>query len=461
MSSLLLPTSLFIKKVVNLPVSFLSEFPIYIFILFIFLTFIIRKKIIVNGLYNPKVIICIILTMFLQVLAMLFSYGDIGNHILNKNPIKEFIRLLIFIGCIYIHFIVVKLSINSNRSIQNFITGNGIALIIVLMIAYVQFLYLLSPLIFNGAVEFIGNFEKRFDRTWYDNGSYVQTMQRINGFNQESSYFAVQILVIFVPFILAAIKNKVNIFFLNAKYNSMLYYFLLINIVFVLFFAKTTTGLFAIALIVLTMCFSLPMKRRIITIFFLSISGLIGYFMVKNSPLLMTILDSYLFGKLGSGSSLNRLGGTFALIITWIKNFVTGIGWNYHNYYLLEYVPTWSTKNWEFQNVYRAEGIYPILSVFFGWLAEFGTIVVLLTVIYVYRLLKDYREISIKLNKINRDKQDIRVFEAIKDSAHYFAFFYIACSLFVFDWSESIYLIMFFFFVAIRQYYKDKLYKES
>ncbi|WP_339197962.1 hypothetical protein [Aeribacillus sp. FSL k6-2211] len=457
MSILLLPVSLFIKQLNDLPVSYLRELPIYIFVFLIIFSIILRKKANIKGLVCSKVFICLILVIFFQLLAMLLSYADIGNDTLNRNPIKEFVKFLIFLGCILVHYVTVKMIVNNINNIQLFIKGNGIALIISLCIVYVQFLYLLFPTVFDDIVSIIGNFEKRFDRTWYDNGSYVQTMGRINGINQESSYLAAQLLVIFVPFILSSIKNKTNIFSINSKYNPVIFYLLLISIIIILFFAKTSTGILAIFLIVFSLWISLPMKRKIKTGFLLVIAGFVGYFIVINSSVVMNILNEYLFDKAESGSSMNRIGGTIALIIVWLKNFIVGIGWNYHDYYLFKNVPIWTTFNYEFQNVYKAENFYPILSVFFGWLAEFGTICVLFILIYIYKLLRDFRSLSKKAKFYKNNSVNIKILDLIKDSAHYFVFFYIICSLFVFDWSESIYLVMFFFFVVVRRYYKNVL----
>ena len=459
MSALLLPISVFIKNFIELPISYLRELPIYFYLLLIIISIIIGTKIKLKRLFNTKVFICIAIVLGFQLLAMLISYGYIGNDSLNINPIKQFIKLCIFLTCIFIHYFVVKLLINNMQDVRGFIRGNIISLFIVLAISYIQLLYVIFPGLFDGFVSIIGLFENRFDRSWYDNGSYVQTMERINGLNPEAGYLAAQLLIVFVPFILASIKNKVNIFSGSKRYKPTFFYLLLTSIVIILFFAKTTTGLVAILMIFAFFWMSLPLKRKVTTAIMFVILGSIGIVYCLSNSYMMEILNENLFNKAQSGSAMNRSGGTIGLIIIWLKHLITGIGWDYHNFYLFENVPLWSTGNWEYHNVYLTENFYPILSIFFGWLAEFGTVCMIFIILYLNKLLKDYRLLSKQAISINHENCQMII--AIKDAAHFFVYFYIIISFLSFGWSESFYLIMFFFFIVVRQLLKDELSKES
>lgn len=166
--------------------------------------------------------------------------------------------------------------------------------------------------------------------------------------------------------------------------------------------------------------------------------------MVTNNAYMMEILNENLFNKAESDSSMNRIGGTIGLIVTWFKHFIFGVGWNFHNYYLLKNVPQWTTNNGEYMYVFSAQNFYPILSVFFGWLAEFGTIIVIFLVVYIYKLLSDFRKFSKQVNLITNNEFEYKFIKTISDSVHFFVIFYLISSLFVFYWSESVYLIMFF-----------------
>ncbi|WP_077615423.1 hypothetical protein [Caenibacillus caldisaponilyticus] len=461
MAYILLPISLFIKHVIGISVSsisYLSEIPIYVYMFIILFALIIGVKINIKQWFSIRVAICIFIVLCCQIIAMMLSHAEIGNNIFNRDPIKEFIKLIIFMACIFLHYITVKITVNNEKSILRFIRGNGIALIILLMITYLQFLYLLFPNLFSGIVEFIGrHFENRYDRDWYIAGSYVQTSHRINGLNPESDYLAIQLLVIFVPFILASIKNKVNIFSIKSKYKGVFFYTVLLFITVILFFAKTTTGIMSIILIIMFFWMGLPIKRKITSASVLLILGFVVYFILINNSFMMEILDKYLFNKAESDSLMNRIGGTIGLIITWLKHFIIGIGWNFQNYYLFKNVPIWTTYNAEYQYVFLPQNYYPVLSVLFGLFAQFGSICVILIFVYVYNLLKDFRMISKKAKLIGLNKNECQIIDAIKDSAYFFFIFYLISSLFIFYWYESIYLIMFFFFVVVRQYFKKKL----
>lgn len=460
MAYILLLISIFIKEIITSPVDYifyLSRLPIYFYIVLILISIAyygITKN---NNIFNSKVVAFTILLLCFQFISMMISYLKIGSNSLNLNPIKQFVLLVIFILCITIHYLVVKLTINTNKNIERFIKGNGIALILVLLIAFLQFLYLLAPNLFGNMAAFIGShLENRVDRDWYVNGSYVQTLQRLNGLNSEASYLAVQLIVVFAPFLLASIKNKFNIFSTNKKYNPMLFYFLLISIITILFFAKTTTGIIAASLIVLFLWFSLPLKRKyMFTLSVVLICLLISSWMINN-PIIIETLNNTLFNK-DVGSTQNRSGSTVALIITWLQNIVLGVGWGYHDYFIFENVPEWSKNNYEYQNVFSAENFYPILSVISGWLAEFGTISIVFVFIYIYKLLKDFRFLRKNADLICRNERECKMIDTISDAAHYFLLFYFICSMFSFYWYESIYLIMFFFFVVVRQNLKWKL----
>ena len=462
MSIYLLPISLLIKKLNELPINYLREAPIYLFAFFILLSILSKRKFDLKTIINTKVIISVYLLFGFQLIAMLSSYMEIGNNVLNRNPIKEFIKLSIFVGCIFIHFFTVRLIVSDNNSIYKFIKGNFIALCIVLFISYFQLLYLFFPNIFAGFVGFVGNyFEGRHDREWYELGSYVQTMKRINGLNPESGYLATQLLIIFVPFILSSIKNKVNIFSINRKYNPIVFNILLLLIIGILFAAKSTTGILAILLIVLFFWLSLPIKRKILFTYLILLFGITAVTFIMNNNYTLGILNEYIFEK-NEGSTMNRIGGTIGLILTWLSHPITGIGWNYKNYYLFQNVPNWSKENWEYNHIFIPEQYYPILSMLFGWLAEFGTILVILLLIYIYRLLNDFRKIE-RIARITTiiDKNDYKLICVLKDSLYFFVLYYFICLFVSFDWYESIYLIMFFFFVVVRQYYKKIFYSQK
>lgn len=457
MAYFLLPVSLFIKQLIpDVYVYYIAQMPLYVYLimLIICLSFKLRKhqELDYRSMFNKRVLICTAIVLLFQLIAMFVSHYTMSNSGFDKDPLREFIKLLITIMCITIHYFVVRETVNNKIHITQFIKGNGIALFILLIICYIQFFYLLFPNVFGDLTNFIGYLEYRFDRDWYDQGSYVQTLQRINGINPEPSYLAAQLLIVFVPFIIASIKNKVNIFSKH-QYKSIYYYVLLLSIIFILFFAKTTTGLLAILLILCSLWLLLPRKQKYIWLALLPVCAAGAFLIYWYNPLIRTIIDATLMDKLGGDSFINRAGGTIGLIVTWLQHPFIGIGLNYHNYYLFKNVPLWATSNFEFTTVFEPQNYYPILSVFFGWLAEIGTIFVLFISVYTLKLLRDFRTLS---KNAVASSADAKFICTISDAAHFFFFYYFVCSLVNFNWYESIYLIMIFFFVTMRQYFQPE-----
>lgn len=463
MALLLIPISLFIKILIpSISMYYLSELPIYAYL--VILLFVIyrnhknRARFELMSWINTRVLICVAIVMASQLIAMIISHFIISDDPLNRNPYVAFMKLIILLLIVFAHYCVVRFTIVSDKDMSRFITGSGIGLLILLCITYLQLFYLIFPSLFSHVASFIGIFENRYSRDWYTAGSYVQTLHRINGLNPESDYLAAQLLVVFVPFILASIKNKVNIFAKDRTYSAVLFYLLLLSIIIMLFFAKTSTGILAIMIIVFSYWFMVPKNRKIYSaLLVIACCGLI-YLISLFVPFLKEIINVTLVSKLGGDSMNTRLDGTLGLILTWIHHPVFGVGYNNHDFYLLKLIPNWLLqKSGEFRVVYGPGHFFPILSVFFGWLAEFGTLFVIFSIVYTLKLLKDFRTICKKLIGIKQDDREVQFISAIKDTAHYFFIYYFICSLLVFNWYESIYLIEIFFFVVIRQRLKNKL----
>lgn len=458
MAYLLLPISMFYKQLIpNIYIYYVPELPFYVYCFLIGMAYYNdlhnKRRIEIGNAFNKRVVLCFLGIMLFQLITMKISSITIGASVFNKTPLSEFIKLIVVAGCAFIHYLVVKKTVMNKQSLINFVRGNGIALLILLFICYMQFMFLLFPNAFSGIVRMIGIFEYRYDRDWYTAGSYVQTLRRINGLNPEPGYLAAQLLVIFVPFIMASIKNKVNIFSIHSKYHHLPFFLLLLSIVILLFFAKTTTGIAAILVIFISLWFLLPNKQKWITLMLLPIVGTVLFIIVKNNPVLMGVLSTTFVDKLGGDSFTNRAGSTVGLITTWLHHPIFGVGNNYHNFYLFKYVPAWAKLNFEYNTVFKPQNYYPILSIFFGWLAEFGTLFMILIVTYTVKLLNDLRRLA---NFVEAD-QDVRgMVNVIKDAAFYFFIYFFVCSLVSFNWYESIYLIMIFYFVVARQIIKKK-----
>lgn len=459
MAFFLVPISIFIKEYLSLPVSYLNTFIFYVYLLFILMSFIKGvKKTSLNELINWRGVAFFFILITFQFIAMLSSYADIGDSVMNRNPYKTIVVFILYILCIYIHFIVVKFSLTTINDISKFLRGIGVTLFIIITVSTIQLLYLtvsegLAPL-----VSFIGNyFEYRWlGRDFYIEGSYVQTVKRVNGFSPEAGFFAAQLLIAFIPFIMSAIKNKVNIFFYKRKYSALLYYTLLISIIIILFSAQTTTGMVAIGIIFFALILTLPFKQKVFFVFLFSIFLAIMYHLYQSNIFIQETLDNYIFDKEGTS---NRSGGTIGLIKTWLQHPLIGIGNSYHNYYLMKNVPIESTLNSEFIEIYVAQNFYPILSLLFGWLAEFGGVILLIISIYLIKLLKDYKLYTYRYSVLSRFSKKSEFLMSLKDSCYYFVGFYFLMSILNWFWDASILLIIFFFFVVVRQFLNRELQK--
>lgn len=451
MTSFLIPISLLIRSYIPLPVAQLTTLTLYIYIVLLIFHFIKKRQITINFL-NTKVIIYCFFALSLQIIAMMLSYIEITNGNLNKHPLKQIIVFSILMIVIFSYYIVVKVFITNIDDCRKFLKGIYYAFWIVMGVLIIQFIYLSTGGL-KSLVTFIGQYlEAHFNRDWYVSGSYVQTAGRINGFNPEASYLAAQLFILFAPFIIAAIINKFDIFNWEKQYNSLKYFFMLGLILFFLFFGRSSTGFVAIGVIIIFLWFKLKLKRKFIFTYALLSLFFILFIIFKDNTIVLEIFNHYLFEK-DETSSSNRLGGTIALILTWLNNFFFGTGYGYQDYYLFKYVPEWSKSNSEYQYVYLKNNYYPILSVFLGWFAQFGTIIMIFITIYIFKLIRDINKITKYLvNNVN--VKYVSLLNTIKDSANLFVIFYIVMSLLVFQWTDAYFIVVFFFFVVYRQLLK-------
>lgn len=458
MSGFLMPITLLVKHYLPFDNQYLSQLPLYLFILlFLFYLVINKGNIYINNLLSTKIIICILFVIGFQLVASLKSYGLIGDSIYNSNPLLNVLKFTVFLVFVFFHYFIVKIFVNNEKELNLFLKGAFLNILLTLFITYSQLLYILFPSsVFNGIVSFFGKiFEQRNVNLpdWYANGSYTQTLNRINGFFGESSLLAAHLSIICLPFILAAIKNKYNIFKKDKAYNPFKYYFLLLLILLMLLLAKTTTGIFAVLIVLFFSFIIVPLKRKIsfglITIL-LFLFALYGY---HNSIYVNDIINQYVFEKTNSTSAESRLGGTIGLLVTFFQNPIFGVGDRYTNYYLSINIPAWS-RNYEFIQFATVRHSFPIMSVLLGWLAQYGIVVFMFFIVYVIKL---QREMYRLIQKIDKSSQTYLFYKTIADSSLLFFLIFFGVSLFHFGWYESSYFVMFFFFVVFRQHLRKTL----
>lgn len=467
MSVFLMPITLLIKHYLPFSYLYLSEVDLYLFMILMIVYCGTRNRIYFksisgikeitssyfNDLFSKKVFAFFLCAFGIQCLSIIISYLSIGKSIYNKSPIVGALAFVVLFCFIFLHYIIVGVLVNSKMSVVNFIKGTYWTTISVLIVVYIQLLFLMLPSLFGPVVHFLGAFFEQkngYMLQWYSKGSYVQTLRRVNGFFSEPAKLAAFLCIICLPFILAGMKNKYSIFNPKLNYQPIKYYSMLLLILVALLYAKTTTGIFAIILAVGVFWLTLPRKRKTSFGIAILLSFLVLILMYFTNGAIHRLVGAYIFGKVGGTSSDNRLGGAIALFITFLHHPILGVGQSYTDFYILHNTPAWTTHNSEYASFITVRHTFPIYSILLGWLVQYGLITCTFFFIYIIRLKKSTSKLVSKLV----DHPDYLLYKTINDAAFYFLIFSFALLTVTFGWNESAFLIMFFFFVVYRQYLK-------
>lgn len=296
--------------------------------------------------------------------------------------------LLMFIQVvlsIWMAYTIQKMLIRSYEDAIKFMKSVVITMAVYLgVIVLPQILYLFG---FTSLTHWINPIAHLFERHWenrnfYDNGSYVTTSMRVNGFEPEAAYLALLVGIAFSPFLLMLIQEP-----LRAFKNRWIYWTAIIlgaASLGVLLLAKTTTGFLLIGILALVYWLAAPKKQKI-SLFFLGIIAVIGVALIYITvPSVHNLLNTWIFQK---GGTDNRLGGTIALIRTWLQHPLFGVGYGYEGQYIVDNLPAWSKNNFEYMQVYQHQA-YPILNDTFGWLARYGLVFFLIFIWLLFGLVK-------------------------------------------------------------------------
>lgn len=296
--------------------------------------------------------------------------------------------LLMFIQVIlsvWMAYTIQKMLIRSYEDARKFMKSVVITMAVYLsVIVFPQILYLFG---FTSLTHWINPIAHLFERHWenrnfYDNGSYVTTSMRVNGFEPEAAYLALLVGIAFSPFLLMLIQEP-----LRAFKNRWIYWTAIMlgaASLGVLLLAKTTTGFLLIGILALVYWLAAPKKQKI-SLFLLGIIAVIGVALTYITvPSVHNLLNTWIFQK---GGTDNRLGGTIALIRTWLQHPLFGVGYGYEGQYIVDNLPAWSKNNFEYMQVYQHQA-YPILNDTFGWLARYGLVFFLIFIWLLFGLVK-------------------------------------------------------------------------
>lgn len=443
----LVPVSMFLKNFSYTLPTTLSTIPFFLMVIFLLFSIYSTPAGLEKIQIDTKVLITTLVVMLSQLVMYLYSYQITNRPHDTSGLVTGPINLVCYIANIYIVFYLMQLTMQDSKKIRNFVKATMITYTVFALFVLLPQVYATSHWGLDHYVNFIG---KTFEAThkgrddFYQFGSYTTTLRRVNGFSQEASFLAAQIGIVFLPFILAAIKNKFDYFSDNFSYLSKAYYWLLLLITFVtLFFAKTSTGFVVIAVAIVVFIFSLPRKERW---FYYKVIGLVLCLLLilyLFDPAINNILDRYIFKKQGTS---NRLGGTLALFTTFIHYPITGVGRGYTSFFNFKYVPSGLTQNKEFYQVFQKTG-FSNQSMWGEVFAGYGLIAIVPVFTYIYHKVKAAK----RLKKVLSQNSTItnRLYATVIDSFYYSLCIFSIVMLFSLSWTDNIYLVIFFFYIVI------------
>ncbi|MFT8571093.1 MAG: O-antigen ligase family protein [Leuconostoc pseudomesenteroides] len=316
--------------------------------------------------------------LVMQLVTMLISYSQSGDSTQTTGILRSVVFLVGWVITVYMSWAIISITITNNEEEKLFIKSGLIALMVYIVIVLLpQLLVSFNNFSIRPYVNFLADlFERHWKgRDFYWAGSYSVTNYRLNGFEPEAAFLANLLGVVYLPIILGmAITEQKNFIFKNNKFSSryMLWLFAAVLLGF-LVLARTTTGIitFVIAVLLWFLWSKKADKLILLVLGLLGVSlAIIGYVFVNP---IHDIFYNFLFNKQGTS---NRLGGTIALILTFLSHPIFGVGYGFTGYFIMDYVPKSTTHNVEFQEVYRHIG-YPILSDSVGWFASYGLIIML------------------------------------------------------------------------------------
>lgn len=362
-----------------------SQIAVVVFGLFILVKLYLQPKQLEDVL--PKTSTLRIWGVFVVIQLILMTYESfvVGATTRVYGLLHGLLMFIQVILSIWMAYTIQKMLIRSYYDAIKFMKSVVITMAVYLgVIVLPQILYLFG---FTSLTHWINPIAHLFERHWenrnfYDNGSYVTTSMRVNGFEPEAAYLALLVGIAFSPFLLMLIQEP-----LRAFKNRWIYWIAIIlgaASLGVLLLAKTTTGFLLIGILALVYWLAAPKKQKI-SLFFLGIIAVIGVALIYITvPSVHNLLNTWIFQK---GGTDNRLGGTIALIRTWLQHPLFGVGYGYEGQYIVDNLPAWSKNNFEYMQVYQHQA-YPILNDTFGWLARYGLVFFLIFIWLLFGLVK-------------------------------------------------------------------------
>ncbi|MBS9337742.1 O-antigen ligase family protein [Fructobacillus parabroussonetiae] len=333
-----------------------------------------------------------------QLVVMLYSYSQVGENKVTWGLLHSPLNLAGWTIAIYIAWAVIRVCVMTEEDEKKLIKSALIGLTIYLLL--VIFPQVLVTFHVQTLKSYVNGIASLFESHWqahsgynfYSHGSYVTTLNRVNGFEPEASYLANQLSVVYLPILIALAVSDYSLWEWAKQRNWLINLIFAFLVMSVLVLARTSTGIFAVVVaFALWLLWSKgKIRATVLSIAFVSFVGLILAY--ETIPAIHSTLNQFLFAKQGTD---NRTGGTIALALTFLAHPLFGVGTGFTSYYIIQNMPEAFTHNFEYEHVYSQYG-FPILSESLGWFASFGLVVMIPALFLLFKLvarsyLKTYR----------------------------------------------------------------------
>lgn len=400
-----------------------------------------------------KTIMFMICLLTLQAIAMWKTSNIIGKDYFTNGVLK----LGVFIVVLGFYFICLRLLLTDDRSIQLFVRGSFYAFIILAIVCIIQLTNVIDNTMFNNILSINGKYFERQNpirTTWYMFGSYTQTLRRVNGFYAESGFLASTIAIVFSPFVLSAIQNKVNIFSPSKRYSPTLFYILILTMCLILLGAKTSTGIVAVVLGAFFLLWNNKKNRLYLIVGYVLIISIVIW-SYDNIPFVQDTFTQYIFEKgTSSGSTLMRLGISESAIKTILQHPIVGVGFKQTGFFNLLNAPEYVKGLAEYK-LLATYGLIGDQSVILAIIAQFG---ILISVVVGYSIFKLFKRMT-HLSKLLENKNDNKnmYYKAILDSGKYFLLMFFSLSIISFSWDFTLILVLFMFYYVVSKYIEEHI----
>jgi hypothetical protein len=424
----------------------MQSLPIFAFAFLFCIKFLENHRSVLRVPISYKASLWMAAILLVQLISIVFGYANSKNKELTSGLTTGPLNIFIFFGNIILVYVLIYLVLDSDQSERLFFKSLMITFVVFFIAVLLPQIIATSTTKLDPLVNFIGRLFETHHKgrgSFYFNGSYTTSLRRVNGFEPEASYLAALLGIVFVPPILASLKNNFNLFTGKKSHQLTGTWFVLAMALLTLFFAKTSTGFLIIGLVGLCLFVVVPKKSRRLLLGGYLVILLVLLVLYLAVPGIHAILNQYVLAKKGTD---NRVGGTIAAFKTFLHYPLFGVGLGYTSDFYTKFVPHSTIHNWEYQHVYLKTG-YPSLTVLGGALASYGLFGIVPLVVFIKNKIKLAHQF--KQTIFTEETERATFLRMIIDSFYFYVLFFVVLSIFVFSWQDEIYVLMLMVYLQI------------